>query len=117
MKRKLLGTISEDFDAKGQLLNIYYAFIKYLRKWEYNETMHQLFIDFKKAYESVMSEDLHNFLIQFGIPMKLNYLLTPMSRVLLERLTSFQPVKKFLAFHGTWTFITTFTSACHLSLS
>jgi len=58
-----LGTISEDFNAKGQLFNIYYAFIKYLRKWKYNETMHQLLIDFKKSYESVMSEALYNFLI------------------------------------------------------
>jgi hypothetical protein len=25
-------------------------------KWEYNETVHQLFIDFKKAYDSVRRE-------------------------------------------------------------
>jgi len=35
----------------------------------------------------------------------------------LEKLTGFQPVKKFLAFYGTRTFITTFTSALYLSLS
>ena len=45
------------------------------------------------------------------------YLLTPWSRVLLEKLSSFQLVKKFLSFFGTWRFIATFTSACHLSLS
>ena len=33
--------------------------------------MHQLFIDFKKAYDSVSREVLYNILIQFGIPMKL----------------------------------------------
>jgi len=44
-------------------------------------------------------------------------LLTPWSRVLLEKLTGFQPVKKFPAFHGTWRFITTFTSVHHLSVS
>ena len=33
--------------------------------------MHQLFIDFKKAYDSVRREVLHNILIEFGIPMKL----------------------------------------------
>ena len=43
--------------------------------------------------------------------------LTPWSRVLLEKLTGFQLVKKFLTFYGTWRFITTFTTACHLSLS
>jgi hypothetical protein len=36
------------------------------KKWEYNETVHQLFIDFKKAYESVRREVLHNILIEFG---------------------------------------------------
>jgi hypothetical protein len=44
------------------------------------------------------------------------YLLTPWSRVLLKRLTSFQLVKKFPAFHRTRKFITAFTSARHLSL-
>ena len=45
------------------------------------------------------------------------YLLTPRSRVLREKLTSFQLVKKFPAFYGTQRFITAFTSARHLSLS
>ena len=38
------------------------------------------------------------------------------SRVLLEKLTGFQLVKKFPTFYGTWRFITAFTSARHLSL-
>ena len=42
---------------------------------------------------------------------------TPWSRVLLEKLTGFQPVKKFPAFYGNRRFITAFTSARHLSLS
>jgi len=43
-----------DSDAAGQLLIIYSPFIKYLRKkWEYNEAVHQLLIDLKKAYDSV----------------------------------------------------------------
>jgi hypothetical protein len=40
-------------------------------KWEYNGTIHQLFIDFKKAYDSVRREVLYNILIEFGIPRKL----------------------------------------------
>jgi hypothetical protein len=32
--------------------------------------MHQLFIDFKKAYDSVWSEVLYNNLNEFGIPAK-----------------------------------------------
>jgi hypothetical protein len=54
-ERKLLGIINVDFDATGQLLNVYSAFVKYLKKEkrkkekkrEYNEAVHQLFIDFK----------------------------------------------------------------------
>jgi len=41
------------------------------KKLEYNEAVHQLFIDFKKAYDSVRREVLHNILTKFGIPMKL----------------------------------------------
>ena len=37
--------------------------------------MHQLFIDFKKAYDSVRREVLYNILIEFGITMKLARLL------------------------------------------
>jgi len=32
MQRKLLGIINVDFDTTGQLLIIYSAFVKYLRK-------------------------------------------------------------------------------------
>ena len=45
------------------------------------------------------------------------YLLTPWSRVLLEKLTGLQLVKKFPAFYGTRRFITALTSVRHLSLS
>jgi hypothetical protein len=41
------------------------------KKWEYNGTVHQLFIDFKKDYDSVRREVLYNILIEFGIPRKL----------------------------------------------
>jgi len=45
------------------------------------------------------------------------YLLTPRCRVLLEKLTGLQLVKKFPSFHGTRRFITALTSIRHLSLS
>jgi len=41
------------------------------KKWEYNEDVHKLFIDFKKAYDSVRVEVLYTILIEFGIPRKL----------------------------------------------
>ena len=47
----------------------------------------------------------------------LTYLLTPWCRVILEKVTGLQLVKKFPAFHGTPRFITAFTSVHHLSLS
>ena len=48
---------------------------------------------------------------------RLTYLRTPWCRVLLEKLTGLQLVKKFPAFHGTRGFITALTSVSHLSLS
>ena len=45
------------------------------------------------------------------------YLLTPWCRVLLEKLTGLQLVKKFPAFYGTRRFIAAFTSFRHPSLS
>ena len=44
-------------------------------------------------------------------------LLNPWSRVLLEKLTYLQLVRKFPAFYEKQRFITAFTSACHLFLS
>ncbi|PSN38555.1 hypothetical protein C0J52_14819 [Blattella germanica] len=41
------------------------------KKWEYNGTVHQLYIDFKKAYDSIKREKLYSILINFGIPKKL----------------------------------------------
>jgi len=69
MKAKLLEIINVDFDATDQL---HCAFVKYWRKkWEYNEAVHQVFIEFKNAYDSIMREVLYNILIQIGIAMKL----------------------------------------------
>jgi hypothetical protein len=45
------------------------------------------------------------------------YLLTPCSRVPIEKLTGLQAVKKFPAFYGTRRFITAFTSSPHTPLS
>jgi hypothetical protein len=41
------------------------------KKWEYNGTVLQLFIDFKKAYDSVKREVFYNILLEFSIPEKL----------------------------------------------
>jgi hypothetical protein len=62
---KLLGIISVGFDITDQILE---------KKWEYNESVHQLFIDLKKPYDSVRREVLYNILIDLGVPMKLGRL-------------------------------------------
>ncbi|PSN49740.1 hypothetical protein C0J52_08482 [Blattella germanica] len=41
------------------------------KKWEYNGTVHQLYVDFKKAYDSIKREKLYSILMNFGIPKKL----------------------------------------------
>ncbi|KAJ4432318.1 hypothetical protein ANN_20937, partial [Periplaneta americana] len=45
------------------------------KKWEYMDTAHQLFIDLKKAYNSVKREVLYDILIKFCIPKKLALLI------------------------------------------
>jgi hypothetical protein len=44
------------------------------KKREYNETVHQLFVDFKKTYDSVWREILYSILLEFEVPMKLVWL-------------------------------------------
>jgi hypothetical protein len=71
MQMKLLGITNVDFDVRDRRL-IRFLYPSYTReKWEYNGTVHQLFIDFKKAYHSVRRDVLYNILIEFGMPRKL----------------------------------------------
>jgi hypothetical protein len=44
------------------------------KKSVYNSIVHQLFIDFKKAYDSVTMEVTHNILVEYAIPGKLGEL-------------------------------------------
>jgi hypothetical protein len=41
------------------------------KKWENNETVHQVFTHFKKAYGTVKREVLNNGLMKSGVPTKL----------------------------------------------
>jgi sorting nexin-29 len=54
---------------------IFYIWQILEKKWEYNGTIYQLFVDFKKAYNSVRREVLYNILTEFGIPRKLGGLI------------------------------------------
>jgi len=49
---KLLGIVSVDLDVTGQLLIIYFAFIRYLRKnGNTIRQVHQQSVNFKKPYD------------------------------------------------------------------
>jgi hypothetical protein len=68
MQMKLLGNTSVDFGVIDETTDqIFYIQQILEKKWEYNGTLCQLFIDFKKSYDSVRVEVLYNILIEFGI--------------------------------------------------
>jgi hypothetical protein len=46
---------------------IFYIWQILKKKWEYNGKVHQLFIHFKKAYDSVKGEVLYSVLLEFGV--------------------------------------------------
>jgi len=58
-----------------------------------------------------------NLLIYINLTYLLTYLLTPWSRVFLEKLTVSAASQEILRIFGTRKFITVLTSARHLSLS
>jgi hypothetical protein len=59
------------FDVTNQLLTTFFHSSDTGEKLECIDTVHQLFIDFKKVYDSLRKEVLYNILIEFGAPMEL----------------------------------------------
>ena len=88
------------------ILNHYFHFLL-PTKWSNNMRHYSHFVPTLHGHLHGIHTKLKNIL----------YLLTPWCRVLLEKLTGLQLVKKFPAFHGTRRFITALTSVRHLSLS
>jgi hypothetical protein len=69
---EIIGNLQCGFRRNRSTTNQIFFIRKILeKKWEYNETVHQPFTDFKKAHDSVKREVLYNILIEFGVPMKL----------------------------------------------
>ena len=107
--------------------NIFILRQMYENCYEHNIELHNVFIDFNQAFDSINRSTIIQALKEMQIPGKivrlvnmvtLTYsLLTPRCRVLPEQLTGLQLVKKFPAFHGTRRFITALTSVRHLSLT
>jgi hypothetical protein len=72
MSIKLLGIINVVSVITDLLWIRFSTFSRYYRKkWDHNGMVHQLFIDFKKAYDSVKREVLYYILLEFVIPKKL----------------------------------------------
>jgi hypothetical protein len=92
------GIISVDFDARSQLLIFYSAFVKHLRKkMGIQRSNASLFIDLKKAYDSVRREVLYNIPIEFGIFLELVRLIKMCSRVrVCKNLSDIYPIKNSL---------------------
>jgi hypothetical protein len=57
------------FDITDQLLIRFAALVRYW--WEYNETVHLIFIGFRRAYDSVGRKVSYYILIEFEVTMKL----------------------------------------------
>jgi hypothetical protein len=69
---EIIGDNQCGFRRKSSTTDHMFCIRQILEKnWEYNEAGHQLYIDFKRAYDSVRREVLYNILIEFGIPRKL----------------------------------------------
>ena len=68
MERTLLGSTGVDFDAIDQPLSMCFCIRQILegKNWKHTEAVHQIFVDYKKAHESVRKEVLYNILIEFG---------------------------------------------------
>jgi len=88
-----------------------YRLQHHLRKWRHLWKNQQTSQQFGSPFQSTISATTTT------CKHSLTYSLTPWCRVVLEKLTGLQLVKKFPAFHGTRRFITAPTSIRHLSLS
>ena len=81
-----------------------------------------MFRPFKRSSSGLVTDWVNKCCVHVGIPICQyvyidTFFLTPWCRVLLEKLTGLQLVKKFPAFHGTRRFITALTSVRQLSVS
>jgi hypothetical protein len=71
IKRNIVELIMDTCIKSEKHVKREYGMLVTYSKQVYNETVHQLFIDFNKAYDSVRREVLYSILIEFGVPMKL----------------------------------------------
>jgi hypothetical protein len=55
---KLMEIVTGEFQQLTDHIFLHTSDTGEKKKWEYNETVHQLFTDFRKAYDSVRREAL-----------------------------------------------------------
>ena len=93
--------------------------ILWIHLWKTWNIITYLLIYFFYVLTFLLTYVLNSFTYLFAylLTLLLTHSLTPYSTVLLEKLTSSQPVKIFPTFYGTRWFINAFTTARHLSLS
>jgi hypothetical protein len=73
---EIIGDHQCEFRSNRSTVDLIFCIPQILeKKWEYNRTVQQLFVDFKKVYNSLTREILYNIHIEFGIPMKLDRLI------------------------------------------
>jgi hypothetical protein len=65
MQMKLLMIINADFDSTSATDQISYFGQILEKKWEFNGSVLELFIDLKKAYNILWMEVLYNILFEF----------------------------------------------------
>ena len=76
-----------------------------------------LLLHFQFAIRHPPLHDVQTDVKEFNFHINTPYLLTPWCRVLLQKLTGLQLVKKFPTFHGNRRLVTALTSVLRLSLS
>jgi hypothetical protein len=95
---EIIGDHQYGFDCNRSTINqIFYIQQVLDKKWKYTGMVHQLFIAFKKAYDSIKREVLYSILLKFGIPKKLVRLI----KMCLNETYSKACIGKFLS--GTFT--------------
>jgi len=71
---EIIGNHQCGFQRNRSTTDHIYGIRQILQKnWEHNEAVHQHFIDFKKAYDSVRREALYNILTEFVEPSVLEF--------------------------------------------
>ena len=72
LAEEILGDYQCGFRRNRSTIDQIFTLRQILEKsWEHNLEVHNVFLDFKKAYDCIHREGLYNILLEFGIPKKL----------------------------------------------